>query len=137
MILFLPPFFNHCIFFKNIFSADLHFNHRFILCWPLATFLAKMDQFMMTIMAIILKNGHYGHHGTNHLVINVAKGIHLMNLWIKCRSAVKRALKYRASAKGAFAKGPFLQREPIHHTRFSTGPIHCTCIFDLKKIICF
>ena len=28
------------------------------------------------------------------LVINVAKGIHLMNLWLKCRSAVKTVLKY-------------------------------------------
>ena len=45
--------------------------------------------------------------------------------------------EYRASAKGALAKGTFLLRGPIHRTRFSTGPIHCTCIFDLKKMICF
>ena len=45
--------------------------------------------------------------------------------------------KYRASAKGALAKGPFLLRGPIHRTRFSTGPIHCTCIFNLKKKIFF
>ena len=45
--------------------------------------------------------------------------------------------EYRASAKGALAKGPFLLRGPIHRTRFSTGPIHCTCIFNLKKKIFF
>ena len=47
------------------------------------------------------------------------------------------AEQYRASAKGALAKGPFLLRGPIHRTRFSTGPIHCTCIFNLKKKIFF
>ena len=32
-------------------------------------------------------------------------------------------------------RGPFLLRGPIHCTRFSTGPIHCSCIFFLEKEI--
>ena len=46
---------------------------------------------------------------------------------------LNKLIKYRASAKGALAKGPFLLRGPIHCTMFSTGPIHCTCIFNLRK----
>ena len=39
--------------------------------------------------------------------------------------------------RGHSLRGPFLLRGPIHRTRFSTGPIHCTCIFNLKKKIYF
>ena len=99
MILFLPPFFNHCIFFKTVFTADLHFNHRFILCWPLATFLAKMDQFMTTIMAIILENGHYGHHGTTHFGHKCGQGHTFNESMVKMQISSENGFEIYAMVK--------------------------------------
>ena len=50
---------------------------------------------------------------------------------------IKNTENIALALRGHSLRGPFLLRGPIHRTRFSTGPIHCTCIFNLKKKIYF